>query len=270
VSGLVAYPSSSLANRAAAYLEGGPASSVALVRDVLGLGPTPRAIAARIARALVGDDPRVAQAPDGRWTLGAAAADAASPNLEACRFAVVDVETTGLRSRGGDRIVEIAVIALSGIETRVVFHSLVDPGVPLPPFVSRLTGISDALLRGAPRFEEIADAVLASLAGSVFVAHSVRFDWGFVTAELERSRGLLLQGPRLCTVRLARRLLPPLEHRDLESVARCLGITIDGRHRATGDAVAAAQILGKLLAVARARGAVTLRDLVQPPTRPSA
>jgi DNA polymerase-3 subunit epsilon len=72
---------------------------------------------------------------------------------------------------------------------------------------------------------------------------------------------LLLQGPRLCTVRLARRLLPPLDRRNLDSLADFFGITIDGRHRATGDAVATARILGQMLRIARARGAVTLGDL---------
>jgi DNA polymerase III subunit epsilon len=271
VSGLTAFPSSSLVNRAAAYLEAGPASSVALVRDVLGLGATPRALAARIAHALVGDDPRVAQTPEGRWALAETANDAANPTLDACRFAVVDVETTGTSVRAGGRIVEIAVVVLEGNEPRVAFQSLVNPGVPLSPFVSRLTGISDAAVRGAPRFEEIADAVLASLAGTVFVAHSVRFDWGFVAAELERTRGLVLQGPRICTVRLARRFLPPLDRRNLDSVAQFLGITIEGRHRATGDAVATARILGHMLGVAHDRGARTLQDLVQlRPARPPA
>ena len=262
MSGLTAFPSSSLVNRAAAYLEAGPASSVALVRDVLGLGATPRGLAARIAQALVGGDPRVTQTPEGRWTLAMAGTAAASPTLDACRFAVVDVETTGTSARAGGRIVEIAVVALEASGPRVAFQSLVNPGVPLPPFVSRLTGISDAAVRGAPRFEEIADAVLASLTGAVFVAHSVRFDWGFVAAELERTRGLLLQGPRICTVRLARHLLPPLDALNLDSLADFLGITIEGRHRAAGDAVATARILGRMLAIARERGALTMADLV--------
>jgi DNA polymerase-3 subunit epsilon len=262
VSGLAAFPSSSLVNRAAAYLEAGPASSIALVRDVLGLGATPRALAARIAHALVGGDPRVVRTPEGRWTLAETASDTASPSLDLCRFAVVDVETTGTSARAGGRIVEIAVVVLDGTEPRVVFHSLVHPGVPLSPFVTKLTGISDATVRSAPRFEEVADAVLASLAGSVFVAHSVRFDWGFVAAELERTRGLLLQGPRLCTVRLARRLLPPLDALNLDSVAEFLGIPIEARHRATGDAVATARIFGHMLGIARERGAGTLAELM--------
>ena len=266
MSGLTALPSSSLANRAAAYLQTGPASSMALVRDVLGLRSTPRALAARIAQALVGEDPRVVRTPEGRWTLAEAANECVSPALDGCRFAVVDVETTGMRARGGDRIVEIAVVVLEGTEPRVVFESLVDPGVPLTPFFTRLTGISDLAVRGAPRFAEIADALLASLTGTVFVAHSVRFDWAFVAAELERARGLVIQGPRICTVRLARRLLPPLDRRNLDTVAHFFDIAIECRHRATGDAVATARILARMLDIARQRGAITLRDLAQMPT----
>jgi DNA polymerase-3 subunit epsilon len=240
---------------------------MALVRDVLGLRTTPRALAARIAQALVGADPRVVRTPEGRWTLAETRNDAMSPDIDACRFAVVDVETTGMRARGGDRIVEIAVVVLSGNEPRVVFESLVDPGVPLTPFFTRLTGITDAALCGAPRFAEIADALLASLTGTVFVAHSVRFDWAFVAAELERARGLVIQGPRVCTVRLARRLLPPLDRRNLDTVAHFFDIPIEGRHRAKGDAVATARILGRMLGIARERGALTIADLVHPPTR---
>jgi DNA polymerase-3 subunit epsilon len=142
-----------------------------------------------------------------------------------------------------------------------VFESLVDPGMPLTPFFTRLTGISDLAVRGAPRFADIADALLASLTGTVFVAHSVRFDWAFVAAELERARGLVIQGPRVCTVRLARRLLPPLDRRNLDTVAHFFDIPIHGRHRATGDAVATARILAKLLAIARERGVLTLAAL---------
>jgi DNA polymerase III subunit epsilon len=183
---------------------------------------------------------------------------------------VVDLETTGLRARAGDRIVEVAVVTIDGDDAPLVFHSLVNPGVPLSPFVTRLTGIGDALVAGAPRFEEIADPLLASLAGTVFVAHNARFDWGFLAAELDRARGLLLDGPRLCTVRLARRLLPPLGSRNLDNVAQYLGVAIDGRHRATGDAVATARILARLLVIARQQGLQTVADLLRPPVRPPA
>jgi DNA polymerase-3 subunit epsilon len=228
------------------------------VRDVLGIAQANRHTADRIATALLAPDPRFTRTTDGRWTLVAAVA--ASPALDACRFAVVDVETTGTRARRGDRIIEIAVV----IEGQVAFHSLVNPGIPIPPFVASLTGITAAMLQQAPSFDAVVDAVLDALRGCVFVAHNARFDWAFVSAEVERARGLLLQGPRLCTMRLARRLLPDLPRRNLDTVSDHFGITIEGRHRAVGDAVAAAKCLHRLVGLARERGATTLDDLVHP------
>jgi DNA polymerase III subunit epsilon len=237
---------------------------------VLGLARAPRApkgIAERVAATLVGSDPRVARLPDGRWTLAAAAA--ASPALDACRFAVVDVETTGTRPRRGDRIIEIAVAVLDRDRVTVAFESLVNPGVPIAPFVARLTGIDDAAARHAPPFAAIADRLLDHLAGAVFVAHNVRFDWTFLLVELERARSVLLQGPRVCTVRLARRLLPHLASRSLDTLAAFFGIGIERRHRAGPDALAAARILERLVGIARERGARTLADLSMFPGPPA-
>ena len=265
---LGALPASSLSTRAAAYLEagGGPAASLAIVRDVLGIPQANRHTADRIATALLAPDPRFTRTTDGRWTLVPSVA--ASPALDNCRFAVVDVETTGTRARRGDRVIEIAVVgsprgaAPGSADPQVLFHALVNPGIPVPPFVAALTGISDSLLRAAPPFDAVVDSLLDALHGTVFVAHNARFDWAFVSAEVERARGLLLQGPRVCTMRLARRLLPDLPRRNLDTVAYYFGITIEGRHRAMGDAVAAARVLDRLLGVAKERGAVSLADLM--------
>lgn len=214
-------------------------------------------MADRIAATLLSPDPRFGRTADGRWML-AGAGPRTSPALDACIFSVVDVETTGVRAWSGDRIIEVAVVRLDGT---VAFHSLVNPGIPVPAFVASLTGIEDGAVRDAPPFEAIADALLAALAGTVFVAHNARFDWAFVSNEIERARNLILQGPRVCTVRLARRLLPQLERRNLDTVSCHFGIEIAGRHRATGDAVAAAKCLGKLIKLAQANGAVCLADL---------
>ena len=242
-----------------AYLEGGgPAASLAIVRDVLGIAQANRHNADRIATALLASDPRFARTTDGRWTLVTTVV-VASPALDRCRFAVVDVETTGTRARRGDRIIEIAVV----IEGQVAFHSLVNPGIPVPPFVGTLTGISSDMLREAPSFDAVVDGLLDALRDTVFVAHNARFDWAFVSAEVERARGLLLQGPRVCTMRLARRLLPDLPRRNLDTVSYHFGISIEGRHRAVGDAVAAAKCLHRLVGLAREQGAVTLADLTE-------
>jgi DNA polymerase-3 subunit epsilon len=229
------------------------------VRDVLGIAQANRHTADRIAVALLAPDPRFTRTTDGRWTLVTSVAS--SPALDNCRFAVVDVETTGTRARRGDRIIEIAVVTLDDAEPRVVFHSLVNPGVPVPPFVASLTGITAAMLQTAPAFNAVVDALLEAFRGCVFVAHNARFDWAFVSAEVERARGLLLQGPRVCTMRLARRLLPDLARRNLDTVSYHFGITIEGRHRAVGDAVAAARVLWKLVGIAKENGARTLADL---------
>ena len=251
-----------------AYLEGGgPAASLAIVRDVLGIAQANRHNADRIATALLASDPRFTRTTDGRWTLVTAAV-VASPALDRCRFAVVDVETTGTRARRGDRIIEIAVVTPRGMaagfaEPQVLFHSLVNPGIPVPPFVGSLTGITAAMLEHSPPFDAVVDGLLDALRDTVFVAHNARFDWAFVSAEVERARGLILQGPRVCTMRLARRLLPDLPRRNLDTVSYHFGITIEGRHRAVGDAVAAARVLHRLLGLAREQGAACLADLAQ-------
>ena len=228
------------------------------MRDVLGIAQANRHTADRIAAALLAPDPRFGRTQDGRWTLALPPAEA-SPVLEACRWAVVDVETTGVRAFRGDRIMEIAVVMLDGT---VAFHSLVNPGIPIPQFIAGLTGIDARTVRNAPPFEAIVDGLLAALEGCVFVAHNARFDWAFVSTEIERATGLLLQGPRVCTVRLARKLLPDLPRRNLDTVSYHFGIEIEGRHRATGDAVAAAKCLARLLKLAQGNGAVSLADIL--------
>jgi DNA polymerase-3 subunit epsilon len=151
----------------------------------------------------------------------------------------------------------------------VLFHSLVNPGIPVPLFVASLTGITAAMVQEAPTFDTIVDRLLDALAGTVFVAHNARFDWNFVSAEVRRARGLVLQGPRVCTVRLARRLLPDLPRRNLDMVSYHFGIEIEGRHRAVGDAVAAAKCLARLLRIAKEGGAVSLADLQGTRTLPA-
>ena len=120
---------------------------------------------------------------------------------------VIDLETTGMRARGDDRITEVAVVLVHGERREVVFQSLVNPGRPIPSMISMVTGITNEMVAHAPPFEAIADELLGMLSGRIFVAHNARFDWGFLDASFRRTRGLALTGPRLCTVRLARRLL---------------------------------------------------------------
>ncbi len=257
--GLTAHPAGTLVERALARLRAGPMASGVLATEVLGLPNAPRAVAERLAAALLGADPRVRQQPDGRWALVAVVQG--SPLLEECAFAVVDVETTGMRSGGDDRITEIAVVVVHGNRREMVFDSLVNPGRPIPPRICQLTGITQEMVADAPSFADIADQIVAALAGRVFVAHNARFDWGFVGAEVRRARDLALDGPRICTVRLARRLVRGEPSYSLGALAVRFGLEFTARHRAAGDALVTGMLLERLLSHARERGARTLADL---------
>lgn len=145
----------------------------------------------------------------------------------------VDLETTGSDATA-DRITEIGVVEAStaGIERWSV---LVDPGVPVPPFVARLTGIDDAMLRGQPSFESLAPALAERLDGKLFVAHNARFDYGFLKNEFRRA-GIAFRADTLCTVRLSRALFPSVERHGLDALIARLNLAPQGRHRALADA----------------------------------
>jgi len=196
---------------------------------------------------------------------------AASPSLslplEHCRFAVVDVETTGGAQSGG-RILEIAVAILERGTVHLAFEALLDPGAPVPPWVTHLTGITNAQVAGRPRFAHVATQLLRALDDGVFVAHNARFDWRFLAAECVAAGVPAPGGAPLCTVRLTRRLAPELRHRGLDHVTAWFGIENPARHRAFGDALATAHVLRALLERARDRGVETLEHLIDLHDRP--
>lgn len=252
-----------LTERAADYLKGGPADSRSLIASVCQLSLLPDAVAEHMAVTLLRDQPRFARTPDGAWRLSEPAAPAwrtatpaAEPLLSSLSFAVVDVETTGGRPENGDRVTEIAVVTVRDGAVSNVFETLVNPERSIPPFITRLTNISWEMVRDKAPFRDVCADVLSALDGNVFVAHNASFDWRFVSAEVARSTGRELTGRRLCTVRLARRLLPQLRSRSLDWVARHYNVEIPAgmRHRAAGDALATAHCLLRLLDDARDHG----------------
>ena len=256
---LTAAPASTLVDRALVALAEEARPAAWLAGNVLGLARAPEIVAERLALALLGADPRVHRLADGRYALVPAATG--QPMLEECAFAVVDVETTGARAAGSDRITEIAVVLVQGERREMLFESLVNPGRPIPGMVTSLTGITDAMVRAAPRFEDIVGDVLDALGGRVFVAHNARFDWRFVSSEIRRARDHRLYGSRLCTVRLSKRLVPVLTSRSLDAVSLHFGFENRARHRAGGDALVTAELLYRLVRLARDEGARTLQDL---------
>lgn len=252
-----------LVERAADYLRAGPATSQALVASVCQLSTLPSAVAEHLAVTLLRDDPHFVRTADGAWRLGERPSPAwrtyapeEEPLLSSLSFAVVDVEATGGGVYRGDRITEIAIVTVKDGAIQNVYETLVNPERSIPPFVSRLTNITWDMVRDKHTFRGVADDVLRALDGQIFVAHNAAFDWRFVSAEVTRATGRTLTGRRLCTVRLARRLLPQLRSRSLDSIARYYDVEIEAgqRHRAAGDAVATASCLIRLLSDARTHG----------------
>lgn len=238
---------SALLQRAMDAIGRRPIGTDELAREVFGLQMAPAGLASRLVFELLATDRRVQVDGEGVWSAKEAAPPPPDRLLRDIEFAVVDVETTGGSPARGDRIVEFACVRLIGGEVVGEYESLVNPGLRIPRWITGLTGIDDDLVEPAPRFEEIADRVREELSGRVFVAHNVSFDWRFVSEELRRSRSEVPTGERLCTVKLARRAVPGLRRRGLDSLARYFGVEVTDRHRAGGDARATATILGRML-----------------------
>lgn len=161
-------------------------------------------------------------------------------------FAIVDIETTGGHAAASG-ITEIAIVIHDGKKTLHTYESLVNPGQPIPPFIQSLTGITNEMVAHAPSFKEIAWQVEELLRDKVFVAHNVNFDYSFVKHQLAES-GYFLNTKKLCTVRLARKILPGLPSYSLGRLCSEIGIAVHGRHRAGGDAKATAELFSILVA----------------------
>jgi len=188
--------------------------------------------------------------------------------LDRCRFAVVDVETTGTRAERGGRILELAVAVLEAGTIHLAYEAVLDPGTRIPAWVTGLTGITEREVAGRPRFGDVADEFRRVLADGVFVAHNARFDWRFLAAECVAAGVPAPAGAPLCTVRLTRRLVPELRRRGLDQVAAFFAVDNPARHRAFGDALATAHVLRALLGRAAERGITTLADLIDLHDRP--
>jgi len=159
-------------------------------------------------------------------------------------YAIVDIETTG--GGGTSRITEIAVFRHDGAQIVDFFHSLINPETYIPPFITRLTGIDNAMVKDAPTFYDVQDAVRAMTRDAWFVAHNAKFDYNFIKREF----GALdeyFQRDLLCTVQLSRKIFPGLKSYSLGNLCESLEIMIENRHRAHGDAEATVRLFEKLL-----------------------
>ncbi len=160
-------------------------------------------------------------------------------------YAILDIETTGI-SASFEKITEIAVFIHDGDKVVHEFSSLINPERVIPTFITRLTGIDNSMVENAPRFYEIAKELIEITQDKIIVAHNAHFDYSFIKQEF-KSLGYNFNRSRLCTVKLARRILPGHRSYSLGNICRDLNIKIEGRHRAAGDALATVKLFETLL-----------------------
>lgn len=160
-------------------------------------------------------------------------------------YSIIDIETTGGNCTTG-KITEIAIYKHDGYEITNEFSSLINPETPIPIFIQQFTGITDSMVKDAPKFYEIAKKIVELTQNTIFVAHNVGFDYSFVKQEF-KNLGYNYQRNKLCTVRLSRKLLPGHKSYSLGKLTTDLQINMTHRHRAAADAAATVRLFEILL-----------------------
>ena len=160
-------------------------------------------------------------------------------------YAILDIETTGGQFNE-EGITEIAIYKFDGHEVVDQFISLVNPEKPIQPFVVKLTGINNAMLRSAPKFFEVAKRIIEITTDCIIVAHNASFDYRILRTEFDRL-GYKFARPTICTVELSKKLIPGHPSYSLGKLVRSLGIPVTDRHRASGDALATIKLFKLLL-----------------------
>lgn len=160
-------------------------------------------------------------------------------------YAIIDIETTGQSAANG-KITEVAIFVHDGFKVIDSFSSLINPECYIPDYIVNLTGINNEMVRNAPKFYEVARRIVEMTNDRIFVAHNVSFDYRFIQEEFKRL-GYDYQRKTMCTVRMGRKFLPGHKSYSLGNICDELGISINGRHRAAGDALATVKLFEILL-----------------------
>jgi DNA polymerase III epsilon subunit family exonuclease len=246
---------------------GGRSAFREIVDVVFRLSHAEEELAASLVSDLVRDDPRFAIEAD---HLAIIDDNVESRALNELDFVVLDVEAIGARAVPA-RIIELGAYRLRSGKIIDEFQTLINPGAPLPRFITALTGITDEMLASAPRFADIVGAWLDFSGEAVLVAHNSMFDLALLNQEIARVfPGCRMRNPELCTVKLARRIVHNLDSHNLDTLAEHFGFEIPERHRAAGDARATAQILLRLLDQLEAHGVHSLAEARNFPIGPEA
>ncbi len=199
----------------------------------------------RAVRRVLAHDSRFQEVHAGLWeTIGL---DIETVPLREADFRVLDLEVTGSDPQS-NAIIDVAVFGVRDHTMEQLLSTLVNPGIPIPTSIQRLTGIDDRMVQHAPTFDAVLPELLHALDGGIFVAHNASFDYRFLKTAIERVTGRRFTLPHVCTVKLSQRLIHPKGgSRKLHSLAHDMGIPLRNRHRARDDAYATARVLMELL-----------------------
>lgn len=164
-------------------------------------------------------------------------------------YAVVDIEATGGNHKNG-KIIEIAIYIYDGKNIIDEYATLINPEVKIDWYVTKLTGITNDMVKDSPKFAEVAQKIIEITKGQIFVAHDVDFDYKFLKTELKKA-GHVFNEPKVCTLKLSEKHMPEASSYSLGKLCEELGIPIpeEDRHRAAGDALATTKLLGLLLSI---------------------
>ncbi len=249
-----------LCERALSFIDqkGGSVHEDALVRHVFGNAGS-IAIWRPLLRNVMAEQAGAVALVNEHWTLVQGEVEAPNGSVLA-EFVAIDVETTGLKP-GAQRVIEIALYRYREGKLVERFESLVNPGRPIPEFITRLTTIRDMDVAEAPAFELLAERTLEFIGDAILVGHNVRFDISFINAELKRAGHLPLINERLDTLTLAVRYLNNLRKPSLDRVATAVGLQPRDIHRAGADAALTAEVALRLAAIAARAGVRSVDDL---------
>ncbi len=162
-------------------------------------------------------------------------------------FAIIDIESCSpITDSRKNKIIEISILIHDGLVVVEEYTTLVNPECTISSFYSKFSGITNQMVKDAPKFYEIAKKIIEITENKIFVAHNVKFDYHVVKNEFE-ALGYEYKRKELCTVKLSRKLLPGLPSYSLGNLCMHLQINNQARHRAYGDALATAQLFDMLL-----------------------
>ncbi|MAG61149.1 hypothetical protein CL619_05150 [archaeon] len=178
-------------------------------------------------------------------------------------FTVIDIETTGL-SKHNNQITEIAAVKVKNGEIVEQFQSLVNPQTDIPKFITRLTGINNEMVKDSPTIKEILPYFIQFLGNDVFVAHNASFDFGFLEHNCQKHHNHCLENKRLCTRKLANRILPELPRKRLQDLCEYFDLTNQQAHRAMADVEVTTQVFNNFLThLEKEEGISNIEDLIK-------